>query len=99
MLSREEINKLKEKYPAGTKIRLHSMEREMDMPSGLEGEVYHVDDTGQIHMKWENGRTLPLNTETDSFSVITQAEEQESKQEHYCSSNSMRLRSSHYLYL
>lgn len=91
MLSREEINKLKEKYPAGTKIRLHNMEREMDMPSGLEGEVYHVDDIGQIHMKWENGRTLPINTETDSFSVITQAEEQESKQEHAKEESKMNM--------
>lgn len=77
MLSREEITELKEKYTAGTKIRLNSMERELDMPSGLEGEVYHVDDIGKIHMKWENGRTLPLNTETDSFSVITQENMQE----------------------
>ena len=49
----------------------------MDMPPGLEGEVHRVDDIGQIHMKWENGRTLPLNTETDSFSVITQEQTQE----------------------
>lgn len=81
MLRSEEVKKVKEMYPAGTKIRLHCMEREMDMLPGLEGTVRHVDDIGQIHMEWENGRTLPLNTETDSFSVITQKEVQEENKE------------------
>jgi hypothetical protein len=40
------------------------------MPTGLKGTVRFVDDIGQIHVSWENGRTLPLNTEVDSFHVL-----------------------------
>ena len=43
------------------------MEGEADMPSGLAGTVQFVDDIGQIHVQWENGRSLALNAETDRF--------------------------------
>ena len=42
------------------------------MPEGTEGTVDMVDDIGQIHMKWDNGRTLALVPGEDSFSVIRQ---------------------------
>lgn len=61
------IEKIKEKYPVGTKIELVNMEGESHMEPGLIGEVTDVDDIGQIHMKWENGSSLALNTEVDSF--------------------------------
>ncbi len=37
---------------------------------GTEGEVDFVDDKGQIFMKWDNGRTLPLVPGEDSFTVL-----------------------------
>lgn len=37
------------------------------MPDGLKGTVSYVDDAGQIHVNWENGRTLPVIPEIDSF--------------------------------
>ena len=37
---------------------------------GTEGEVDFVDDEGQIFMKWNNGRTLPLAPGKDSFTVL-----------------------------
>ncbi|MCI8285892.1 MAG: DUF4314 domain-containing protein [Firmicutes bacterium] len=58
---------LRKRYPAGTRLCLDYMEGEADMPAGLKGEVTFIDDIGQIHMKWENGRSLPLNVEADSF--------------------------------
>lgn len=58
-------------YQKGMRIRLNYMEGESDMPSGLKGTVQHVDDIGQIHMKWDNGRTLALNSDKDSFSIIS----------------------------
>lgn len=61
---------IKRRYPKGTKVRLGHMEGEGDMPSGLRGTVILVDDIGQIHVKWENGRSLPLNVEADSFQVV-----------------------------
>lgn len=46
------------------------MDGEPDMPAGLTGEVTLVDDIGQIHVQWENGRTLALSPELDDFQVI-----------------------------
>lgn len=47
MLRREQIERLKERYPAGTVVRLGQMEGEHQMPSGMEGKVTGVDDIGQ----------------------------------------------------
>ena len=58
MLKREEIARLKEKYPKGTPIRLYNMAGETSVPPGSKGIVDYVDDIGQIHMKWENGSCL-----------------------------------------
>lgn len=59
--------RLREMYPKGTKVVLESMEGERQMPDGLKGEVYCVDDAGQIHVQWENGSTLALVPGVDSF--------------------------------
>lgn len=71
MLRREQIERLKERYPAGTVVRLGQMEGEHQMPSGMEGKVIDVDDIGQIHVEWENGSTLALNVEEDDFTCRT----------------------------
>ena len=42
MLRREQIERLKERYPAGTVVRLGQMEGEHQMPSGMEGKVIGV---------------------------------------------------------
>ena len=74
MLSREEIKQIKEQYPKDTQVRLFSMKGEPQMPSGMSGKVRMVDDIGQIHVLWENGSTLPINTEEDQFEIITPQE-------------------------
>lgn len=62
---------IKRRYPKGTVISLGHMEGEAGMPPGLKGTVSFVDDIGQIHVNWENGRSLALNTDADSFQVIS----------------------------
>lgn len=65
------VNFIKEQYPPGTRIRLNSMEDPYaPILPGTEGEVDFVDDEGQIFMKWNNGRTLPLAPGKDSFTVL-----------------------------
>ena len=64
------IQKLREEYPAGTKIKLTHMDGEPQMPPGLEGKVNHVDDIGQIHVDWENGSCLALVIGVDTFTKI-----------------------------
>ena len=60
----------KEMYPKGTRIELISMEDSQAVPSGTKGTVVCVDDMGTIHMKWDNGRTLGLIPNVDSFKKI-----------------------------
>ena len=62
---------IKEQYPPGTRIRLNSMDDPYaPIKPGTEGEVDFVDDIGQLHMKWDNGRTLALVPGEDSFSIL-----------------------------
>ena len=46
------------------------------MPDGLRGTVEHVDDQGQLHMKWDNGRSLAVVPNADDFHIL-QPQEQE----------------------
>ena len=71
VMDRKMVNFIKEQYPPGTRIRLNSMEDPYHpILPGTEGEVDFVDDEGQIFMKWDNGRTLPLIPGEDSFTVL-----------------------------
>lgn len=66
-----EVKKIKAAYPSGTRLKLILPMLDPDpIPANAEGEVITVDDGGQIHMRWDNGRTLPLNTLVDVFEVI-----------------------------
>lgn len=65
-MDRNRVEMLRKRYPKGTRLCLDNMEGEPQMPSGLKGEVFYVDDAGQIHVQWENGSALAL-TEVDSF--------------------------------
>lgn len=53
------LRALREIYPAGAKVELIEMhDPYREMPPGLRGEVTCVDDTGTVHVKWENGSSL-----------------------------------------
>ncbi len=47
----KKVEMLRKRYPEGTKICLDNMEGEPQMPPGLKGEVFYVDDIGQIHVQ------------------------------------------------
>lgn len=64
------VNEIREMYPEGTQIVLTEMRGENQMPYGLKGSVKFVDDAGQIHMKWENGSSLALNINEDTFEKV-----------------------------
>lgn len=70
-MDRNMVNFIKEQYPPGTRVRLNSMDDPYaPIAPGTEGEVDFVDDVGQLHMKWDNGRSLALVPGEDSFTVI-----------------------------
>ena len=65
---RRQAQRYKENYPPGTRVMLLSMEDPWaPVPSGTRGTVEAVDDIGQLHMKWDNGRTLALVPGEDSL--------------------------------
>lgn len=73
--------RMKENYPPGTRIMLLNMDDPYaPVPEGTKGTVVHVDDTAQIHMKCDNGRTLALVPGEDSFRRLTDQELAEEQQ-------------------
>ncbi|MFI3226628.1 MAG: DUF4314 domain-containing protein [Clostridia bacterium] len=70
--TQKQVERIKEQYPIGTKIKLLSMrDRYAPIESGTIGEITTVDDIGTLFMKWENGRTLGIIPFEDSFEVIS----------------------------
>jgi hypothetical protein len=66
-----ELAKLRAEYPKGTNIKLIEMINDLaPVPSRTTGSVTEVDDTGSIHVEWENGRTLAIIPGTDKFTKI-----------------------------
>lgn len=74
--TREQVNRIKERYPIGTVIELTA---DMDdtyhpIKQGMRGEVIGTDDIGTLHMKWQNGSGLGVVVGEDSFKVISKPE-------------------------
>lgn len=73
MISAQNIQKLKDMYPVGSRVRMLS---DMDDPygqgrrAGDTGTVTFIDDIGQIHVKWDNGGSLAIVPEIDKFTKI-----------------------------
>ena len=62
-------------YPPGTRIVLDHMDDPYaPVESGSRGSVQAVDDAGQIHMAWDNGRTLAVIPGVDTFRKLTPQE-------------------------
>jgi len=71
MINMKEVERIKAKYPAGTRIKmLEDMDDKQPILAGTLGTVCFVDDIGNIHMKWDNGRSLALIEGVDAFEVI-----------------------------
>lgn len=67
----QEVAALHQKYPHGTMLRLIRMVDDSNpIEPGTVGEVDYIDDAGNIHMIWRNGRTLSLIPGADDFEVL-----------------------------
>lgn len=68
-MTREEILGIKEVFKEGMGVYLYEMQGEPNM-FDLKGEVLYVDDIGQVHVRWENGSSLALNANCDSYKLL-----------------------------
>ena len=80
--SREQVERLRQRYPAGTRIVLHSMDDAQAPPPGTMGTVVYVDDMGQLGVKWDTGSSLSLIPGEDSFSKEPALEKTKHKRSH-----------------
>ena len=68
--SREIVNQLRNKYPARTRVELTGMDDVQAPPIGTLGIVKGVDDMGSIMVHWDNGSSLSLVYNVDSYKKV-----------------------------
>lgn len=69
-LNRKEVESIKENYKRGMIVRCNHMDDPFHpVPSGTKGVIKNVDDAGTIHVAWENGSSLGLVPNVDSYSL------------------------------
>ena len=60
MISKEALQVLRERYPAGTRVELVQMDDPQAPPVGTKGTVKGVDDIGSIMVAWDYGCGLSM---------------------------------------
>mgnify|MGYP000240695181 FL=1 len=73
---RQLVEKMREKYPPGTKVEVTSLCNEEDhLKPGMKGTVVGVDDQPALLVNWDNGSSLSLLIGKDHFRVLPQQDE------------------------
>lgn len=57
-IDQKTLEKLREEYSLGTRVKLIRMEDQQAPPLGTKGTVCGVDDIGSIMVSWDNGSGL-----------------------------------------
>ena len=74
-IKKEELEALREKSPKGCRVELVKMDDPYrEMPPGLRGVVTGIDDSGSIHVAWQNGSSLAVIFGEDECRRVEDAE-------------------------
>ena len=69
--TKEEIERIREQYPVGAKVRLISMnDPYTKLKPGSLGRITHVDDIGTVFVRWDSGSGLGCVIGEDALEVI-----------------------------
>ena len=68
--SKKKLEWMRYFYAPGRIVVLGRMEDKQAPPSGTYGEIKGVDEGGNIQVLWDNGSTLSLIPEVDSFFIV-----------------------------
>ena len=68
--SKMEVEAVRKMYPPGTRVRLVRMDDAQAPPVGTEGEVYGVDDTASLLVRWSNGSGLNVIYGEDLVDIL-----------------------------
>lgn len=64
------VDRIKKRYPVGTRVRLVMMEAPFAPPIGTLGMVKGVDDIGSLLVAWDNGSSLNVLHEIDQVVIV-----------------------------
>jgi hypothetical protein len=64
------FGKSKSQKDKGKRVRLIEMKDTYPVPEGTMGTIDHIDDAGQIHVKWDNGSSLALIPNLDEYEIM-----------------------------
>ena len=70
-MNRDTLSRLREQYPAGTRIELLNMDDVQAPPVGTRGTVEGVDDIGNLMVRWDNGSGLNLVPGVDEYRIVS----------------------------
>jgi hypothetical protein len=69
-INKNQLQQLRKQYPIGGVVKLISMDDSFAPNGGTLGKVFYVDDTGTIHVNWDNGSTLGVVFGVDKIERI-----------------------------
>lgn len=71
--SKEQVEALRRRYPAGATVELIAMDDCQAPPPGTLGRINGVDGMGDVMVSWKNGSSLSLIPGVDSFRIVKEA--------------------------
>ena len=75
MITKEQLEALRSRYPAGTRVELLQMDDVQAPPIGTKGTVTGVDDTASVMVAWDNGSSLHAIYGVDKIRKVQQETE------------------------